>query len=178
MRPTLILAGIVLGVVVYWYLRSRSEPTITTQDAIAEMKSRAQLAVATAETEYDADLDYSPDSVETVESILAQLHQQHSESPISEADLIRHALKWGGYVGEVIKRVRTAEWQIDSEVGGEGSLPIVYEDDGESFPVRWCYKRIVNGTEDNVWHKFKVFVLNRDSLKAQDTSGPENEGES
>ena len=72
-------------------------------------------------------------------------------------------MKWGGYVGEVIKRVRSAEWKLDSDVGGDGSLPIVYDDNGESFPVRWCYKRIVSGDEDNVWHKFTILVTNRDT---------------
>ena len=177
MRTALILIGLVLGVFIYAWLRPRSEPKLTIQDAIAEMESRAKQAVLDAKSEYAANLDYSPASVETVESILAQLHQQHIENPISEAELIRHALKWGGYIGEVIKQVHTAEWQIDSEVGGEGSLPIVYEDNSESFPVRWCYKRIVNGEEDNVWHKFTVFVLNRDSLDKQDGSGAEDEGE-
>jgi hypothetical protein len=27
----------------------------------------------------------------------------------------------------------------------------------------WCLKRIVNGPEDNVWDKFNLLVVNRDS---------------
>ena len=64
-------------------------------------------------------------------------------------------------MGEVIRRVRPCRWAVDSRVGGEGSFPVVYENGDESYPVRWCYKRIVNGEEDNVWHKFTLSVLHR-----------------
>jgi hypothetical protein len=163
MWPLILVAAVLLCG--YWYLRvqPRTNRSLTAQDVIAEMQSRAQLAVKDAKTEFDAVLDYSPESVETVESVLAQIHNSHVANPIPDAELNRHALKWGGYVGEVIKRVRTAEWKLDSDVGGDASLPIVYDDSSESFPVRWCYKRIVNGDEDNVWHKFTILVMNRES---------------
>jgi hypothetical protein len=149
----------------YWYVRvrPRTQDSLAAKDLVAEMQSRAQLAVNDAKIEFNADLDYSPDSIETVDSILAQIHNAHVATPLSDAELNRSALKWGGYLGEVIKRVRAAEWRLNSDVGGEASLPIVYEDNSESFPVRWCYKRIVNGDEDNVWHKFTILVTNRDS---------------
>jgi hypothetical protein len=163
MWPYVLLAAAILCD--YWYLRNRpgTSQSLTTQDVIAEMQSRAQLALTDAKDEFDVVLDFSPDSVESLESVLAQIHELHAANPIPDAELNRHALKWGGYVGEVIKRVRTAEWKLDSDVGGDASLPIVYDDDSESFPVRWCYKRIINGDEDNVWHKFTLLAINRDT---------------
>jgi hypothetical protein len=153
----------------YWYLRvrPRKSQTLTAQDVIKEMQFRADLAVKDAKNEFNVVLDYSPESIETVESVLAQIHASHAANPIADAELNRHALKWGGYVGEVIKRVRPAEWKLDSKVGGAGSFPIVYAEKGESFPVGWCYRRIVNGDEDNVWHKFTTFVMNRDAASGE-----------
>lgn len=177
MRPFLIFVALFLGVVIYLSLRPRSGRPLTTPETIAEMQSRAQIAVTDAKAEFDAELDYSPESVETVELILATVHQQHVEVPISDIELTRHALKWGGYVGEVIKRVRPAEWKPNSKIGGEGSFPIVYEDKNESFPVRWCYKRIVNGEADNVWNKFSLLVLNRDLMDQRDVDFAENHAE-
>jgi hypothetical protein len=164
-RIWLFIVVVALLLFAYWYLRVRpgTNRTLTTQDVIADMQSRARLAVKDAKTEFNADLDFSPESVETVESVLAQIHNLHAANPIPDSELNRHALKWGGYIGEVIKRVRTAEWKLDSDVGGAASLPIVYDDARESFPVRWCYKRIVNGDEDNVWHKFTILVMSRDA---------------
>lgn len=164
MWPLIVFAVAIVGV--YWYLSVRpgKPPSLTTQDVIAEMQSRAQRAVTDAKNEYDVVLDFSPDSVESLESILAQIHASHTADPLSDVELQRHALKWGGYLGEVIKRVRTAEWELDSQINGEGSLPIVFEDNsGESFPVGWCYKRIGNGDEDNVWTKFTLLVVHRDT---------------
>ncbi|PQO33258.1 hypothetical protein C5Y96_10415 [Blastopirellula marina] len=157
-----IAVALVIG---YWFLRRQqnADRPLTDQDAIAEMQSRAQRAVADAKSEYGVDLDFSPDSIQSLESILEQVHQSHAANSISETELTRHALKWGGYLGEVIKQVQTAEWKLNSQINGEGSLPIVYEDESESFPVAWCHKRIVNGDEDNVWTKFTILVVNRDA---------------
>jgi hypothetical protein len=162
----LALAVAIFLCALYLFAKSRSvstHPTLKSSDVIAEMRSRAASAVADARDTFSADLDYSSDSIEEVERILDKIHQQHLKNPIGKSELNRLGLKWGGYVGEVIKRVKKAEWQLDSKVGGPASLPIVYEKSGESFPVSWCLKRIVNGDEDNVWSKFNVLVLNRDS---------------
>jgi hypothetical protein len=150
-----------------WYrLRRPSTPQLTRQDVAEEMKLRAKLAVDTAATDFDVTLDYTPASIEKVEGILARIHDQHSASPLERAQLTKQALKWGAYVGEVIKTQKRSEWALDSAVGGPGSLPIVYDNKSESFPVRWCYNRIVNGREDNVWHKFTIIVLDRENFEA------------
>jgi len=41
---------------------------------------------------------------------------------------------------------------------GPDSYPIDYEGH-QSFPVGWCGRRILNGDEDNVLHKFRILVL-------------------
>ena len=35
---------------------------------------------------------------------------------------------------------------------------------GDSFPMGWCEKRIVNGDEDNVWVKYTVLKQNNGSV--------------
>ena len=163
----MMLAAIVIFVfAIFLFAKSRSTPKhemLSNADVIEEMKERAASAVEDARDKYSIELDYSSDSIEEVERILDKIHRQHREEPIDNAELNRLKLKWGGYVGEVIKRLRKAEWQLDSKIAGPGSLPVVYEKSGESFPVMWCLKRIVNGPEDNVWDKFNLLVVNRDS---------------
>lgn len=158
----LVLASV--SVLAWWMSHRRSSSKLSARDVIAEMQLRASQAVEEASSKHHVKLDFTPESVERVESILADLHDTHRRSSIDDQKLVKEALKWGGYIGEAIKRQRTSEWAVDSAVGGPGSFPIVYADEDESFPVRWCYKRIVNGAEDNVWHKFEILVLNRDDL--------------
>lgn len=151
---------------IFLFAKSRStskHETLSSAEVIEEMKARAASAVVDARDTYSIELDYSPNSIKEVERILDKIHRRHREEPIDNAELNRLKLEWGGYVGEVIKRLRKAEWQLDSKIAGPGSLPVVYENSGESFPVMWCLKRIVNGPEDNVWDKFNLLVVNRDS---------------
>ena len=163
----MMLAAIaIFAFAIFLFAKSRSAPkheTLSNADVIEEMKVRAASAIVDARAKYSIELDYSSDSIEDVERILDTIHRQHVQDPIDDAELTRLKLKWGGYIGEVIKRLRKAEWQLDSKIGGPGSLPVVYEKSGESFPVMWCLKRIVNGSEDNVWDKFNLLVVNRDS---------------
>jgi hypothetical protein len=156
-----------LALMAFYVWRQSQRPpapsTLTERDVADEMKLRAHEAVHSAANEFGIRLDFTPESVEQVESILAKIHERHAAAPLSDSDLIKESLKWGAYVGDVIRRVRSARWGVDSVVGGPGSFPIIYEDSGESFPIRWCHKRIVNGEEDNVWHKFTLLVIERDA---------------
>jgi hypothetical protein len=154
-------AAIVLAAVVWFLSRPRApERAITDSDVGAEMAVRAAQGKSDAEKTFGITLDDSPESVAHIEQILGQIHDRHAQSPLSDQELTKAALQWGAYVGEVICSVKPAQWKLNSDVGGAGSLPIVYEDmTAESFPVRWCYNRIVNGEEENVWHKFSVLVL-------------------
>jgi hypothetical protein len=140
--------------------------TFTDRDVATEMRVRARQAVETAAKEYHTVLDFSPNSIEKIEEILSKIHEHHSQSPLSDSKLTQEPMKWGGYVGEVIKTVRPGRWALKSEGNGEGSLPMVYEDKSESFPVLWCYNRIKNGEEANVWHKFMMLVVDRDKPDA------------
>ncbi len=119
-------------------------------------------------------LDFSIDSIKSVEQILAQVHDQYAKEPTSiSADGLARA--YGAYVGEVIGRSNPgARWQKGDEMG-EATYPIVWGP-GHSYPMAWCYRRITNGPVDNVWDKYNV-------LKEQKTgqlhvSGPRVVGDS
>jgi hypothetical protein len=121
------------------------------------MQIIAQQAAKRARQEFQVDLDFTPASIEKVEGILARIHETHLKTPMSEKDLSLLALRWGAYIGEVLKRVRPGKWQRDSEGAGPNTLPVVFEPGTEAFPNSWVYKRIADGPEDNVLFKFQVF---------------------
>jgi hypothetical protein len=142
-----------------WYRWHDNNRRLTNNDLAREMEVRATNAVEIAASEYGIIIDYSPDSVAKVEEILGRIHEQNSNKPLSKNQLVVESLRWGGYIGEVIRRMKPCHWELDSKIAGAGSFPIVFDSEKhETFPVGWCYKRIVNGPEDNVWHKLHFLV--------------------
>ena len=132
------------------------------------MAEHAQEAVANAEAVHGVHLDYTPESIEKVEGILAAIY---SSSPrglisrllgrgLSDDEAARLARMYGSYVGESLLRKWGGHWEKDHPVAGPGSYPITCRGH-QSFPLGWCYKRLRNGPEDNVWHKVLVIYLHQ-----------------
>jgi hypothetical protein len=117
-------------------------------------------AVKDAEKENKIKLDYSPQSIEKVEAVLGKIHEQYTKDKLSIA-VNGLAMAYGAYIGEAIRRSEPgSKWERDHPVGGEKSYPLHWKG-GESFPCGWCFKRITNGPEDNVWHKYQMLKEQR-----------------
>jgi hypothetical protein len=61
----------------------------------------------------------------------------------------------------VARRVRGGEWRRDSTHAGANAHPLVFGEQNEVYPCAWCFRRITNGSEDNVWVKFMLSVNER-----------------
>ena len=124
----------------------------TTDDLIQYLSSGA---VDDARINHQIHLQYSIDSIHQVEALLGQLHEKYLKDPQSIA-VNGLSSAYGAYIGEVIRRTELgAHWERDHEVAGEKSYPLT-SGGGASFPMGWCYKRIVDGEEDNVWVKYSM----------------------
>lgn len=101
-------------------------------------------------------LDYSVESIKTVEQILGRVHAQWVKDP-STVSAKGLGSAYGAYIGEVIRKSEPgAHWERDDEMG-EKSYPIIWGPTaGHSYPMAWCYHRILNGDEDNVWVKYRA----------------------
>lgn len=124
------------------------------------MAAYAEDAVDHARVNFSVALDYSPESVREVERILEQLRVAMRGFIVrlfrlgpSDDDVRKMSMMYGGYVGEVFKRVRGGDWTIHSEHG----LALVR---GEEviFPHERVHKRLVNGAEDDVWSYFQIIA--------------------
>jgi|SRR5919109_1364638 hypothetical protein len=134
-------------------------------DIDAYMAALSARAVDRAKSSYGLSLDYSPDSVKSVERILGTKYDLQKSQPMTESEIVDAGHLWGAYIGEVMKRIHPARWNRDSVAGGKDSLPIVFLDTHEeSYPCAWVYHRLKNGDEDNVWMKF-YFVTQPGGLK-------------
>ena len=119
------------------------------------MRVVAKEAVRRANAEHNVDLDFAASSIKHLEEMLGKIHCGHMKKRLSEKDLSLQSIRWGAYIGEVIKWVRPGKWKRDSEQAGRGTMPVVFDSSNEAFPCSWVYKRIADGPDDNIVFKFQ-----------------------
>lgn len=138
-----------------------SKPTVNDM-----MESYAQDAVDFAQNNFKITLDYSPESIEYIEKIAAQLEASIPKSKFarlfkkgpSDEEIDQVCKMLGGYIGEVYRRERNGEWGFNQDVA-PGNLVIELKcGDLAMFPPAKVHKRLVNGAEDNLQSYFTVMV--------------------
>jgi hypothetical protein len=138
-----------------------SNPAPSTQPAEEKpdvaMKKMAQTTVDSIRTIYHVELNYSTESLSNLEKVLSDMHDEHVHTPIREQGLRIRSFAIGAYVGEVMRRRIGGHWQEDKSATGD-NLSLVLPSGTEAFPLSWVYKRIVNGSDDNIEHKVAVVL--------------------
>jgi hypothetical protein len=123
------------------------------------MVAYAQDAVDHAQASSGVALDYSVESIKSVEEILETLHaalprgfwgKLLGRGP-SPQDVDQVCKMYGGYVGEVIRKAGGGEWISDTEIVPGQKTICLRNGTRRIWPVAKAYKRISNGSEDNVW---------------------------
>jgi hypothetical protein len=152
---TVAVVLLVLATFFVWQIRDRRAPKRQFNSTQQFIDFLASEAVKDAQKENHVNLDFTVDSVKSVERILGALHDVYMKAP-SSISVKGLSSAYGAYIGEVIRRSEPgARWERDDDAGGEKSYPIIWGP-GHSYPMAWCYRRIVNGEEDNVWVKYSV----------------------
>ena len=126
------------------------------------MAAYAEDTVDFARNNFGISLDYSNDSVRLVEAMAETLVQARPKSFVSklfrkrptdeETQTVCKML--GGYIGEVYRRAKGGDWGINDEFQALG----VQQGDNWIFPPAKVYKRLTNGSEDNLWSYFSVLT--------------------
>lgn len=125
-------------------------------------------AVNDSRQQNHVELDYSIESIQLVDDALGGMHTRYVKNS-SSVSVNGLASAYGAYIGEVIRRSEPgAKWERDDPVGGENSYPITW-DGKHSYPMAWCYRRIVNGSEDNVWVKYQALKDGRSKSPTPET---------
>ena len=119
-------------------------------------------AVKDAQTGNGIKLDYTPESIKTVDKILGKLHQQYVQAP-SSISVRGLSAAYGAYIGEVIRKTEPGSHWLRDDHLGEKIYPLVWGT-GHIYPMGWCQKRIENGDEDNVWLKYTVLKEKRQAV--------------
>jgi hypothetical protein len=140
-------------------LRKRLESTAF-PDLAAMMEGYAQAAVDLARKEFRRELDFSADSVDTLDDILIVV----SESP--EKDLDFEVRLWGSYLGEVLRRRYVGGWEMTQYPGGTVAVPAVDVRGSRLFPLMKVYRRLTAGEEEDL-RSFYTMVTERLGKPAQ-----------
>lgn len=125
------------------------------------MEAYASDAVKAARNNFNVELDYSPESIKTLEDLLGRLYpavrrgwfRQLFRIGMSDEQLDTICKMFGGYIGEVVRR---RKWAIVKNPLGTEKVIALVNGEEKIFPPSKVYKRLVNGEEDNVWHYFQV----------------------
>ena len=133
-----------------------------------KMRLMAEQEIIDSWRGFKVPLDFSDGSIQALESVLDRMTHSPQIQSTTEKDLRAEALIAGAYVGEVIRRNHQGIWAIDSYKAAELSFPINHGS-GVEFPCTWCYKRLKNGPEDNIWDKYRIFVLGETNVSGDYT---------
>jgi hypothetical protein len=125
-------------------------------EAAGLMAEYAQDAVDMARDKFEIDLEYSLESVESLNIILqAQFDAMPTGWQLlyrrrpSKRKLRTQAKTWGGYLGEVIRRQWGGQWLEPSDGPFKGGLTLLVQGTMLS-PIARAHKQLVNGAEASV----------------------------
>jgi len=148
----------------------------------ALMKQLAEDTVAWVRDSYEANLDYSEESIEIVERLLEELHNElprtetgellGDESSTDTIDAICNMV--GGYFGETIKRHHGGEWTINN-LAAEQPMVCLQIGTVSLFPTAKVYKRLAYGSSDNISFFYSTLKNHLHQAEAEGESGLESD---
>ncbi len=108
------------------------------------MEGYARAAAAHARAGFDRELDFSAESIDTLDDLLVLV----GESP--ELDLDFEVRLWGSYLGEVLRQRYAGTWEMTPYPGGAVAVPAVEVRGSRLFPLLKVYRRLTAGEEDDL----------------------------
>lgn len=124
---------------------------MSAHDSVDSMaRAYAEEAVASAR-EFNAQLDFSENSLMELETILAQLAGNALGDDLSET-----CKTWGSYLGEVVRRRFGGEWSIETYPGKQFATLTLNVNGNKLFPSIKVHRRLTEGDGENVWEFYRM----------------------
>jgi len=108
------------------------------------MEGYAQAAAELAKGEFGQKLDFTSDSIDSLDEILVLV----GESP--EIDIDFEVRLWGSYLGEVLRRRYAGSWEMTQYPGGVAAVPAVELRGSRLFPLMKVFRRLTEGEEEDL----------------------------
>ncbi|HLI02781.1 MAG TPA: hypothetical protein VKU93_00810 [Terracidiphilus sp.] len=140
----------------------------TFPDLETMMEGYARAAAEVAQSQFRRTLDFSAESVDRLDEIVAMV----GDSP--EVDLEFEVRLWGSYLGELLRRRYAGSWEMtvypgslpDSRERSPVAVPAVEVRGSRLFPLMKVYRRLTMGEEDDL-RAFYTMVTSRLGNPAQ-----------
>lgn len=136
-------------------LESASYPDLGTM-----MESYALAAAELARSRFRQALDFTSDSLDSLDEILVLV----SEGP--EFDLDFEVKLWGSYLGEVVRRRYAGNWEMTMYPGENTAVPAIDVRGSRLFPLMKVYRRLTIGGEEDL-QAFYTMITGRLGNPAQ-----------
>lgn len=136
---------------------------VSSNDPIAiKMERFANQAVIDAWKRYRIKVHPGVHSIRAFEGYLDEVSKAPGFITSSESDKRAEGLIAGAFIGESIRLTHGGQW-LEYAPGLTNAGPYVLKlPSGHSiWPVTWGLKRLINGPEDNIHHKYTLLVLKR-----------------
>ncbi len=70
------------------------------------------------------------------------------------------AKMFGGYIGETVRIKWGGEWHINTEITPGNGIYALSVSGKEIFPCVKVWKRLINGSEDDIWFYYQALFKN------------------
>ncbi len=107
----------------------------------AIMSAYAAEAVRVAASEHRVRLDFSLDSIASLETLLAGQ---------AAADLEYQSKTWGSYFGEVLRKRWGGEWSLTQYPNAVAAVPTLEVNGSRLYPLMKVYRRLTMGDSENL----------------------------
>jgi hypothetical protein len=134
---------------------------ISAKDLLSvKMERMAEQAAMDAWSRYHIHVYIDVQSLQDFERYLDLVSQSSQFQNYSPKDKQAEAIIDGAFVGEAIRRTHGGFWMEKPDIPDAGLFPL--NTDGKiNYPITWCLKRLVNGSEENIYKKYVFFILQR-----------------
>jgi hypothetical protein len=118
------------------------------------MKAYAEEAVRLAAADHGMALDFTPDSIPRLETVLS------ARTPVPDAEQEEATRLWGAYYGEIFRRKYPGEWimavypgQLNSgrsDAGTELAMPVLDIAGSHVYPLLKIFRRLTIGPSEDL----------------------------
>ncbi len=117
------------------------------------MADCASDAVVTARDEFELELDFSANSIATVDDILLGFVDKYHDKALEDDAVFTLCNVFGAYVGETFKRHVGGTWRYDQSTPSAPYVLLVLGERSYAF-AGICYERLVNDSQISVQSYF------------------------
>ena len=117
------------------------------------MRESAEDAIRTSREEFDIALDFSPDSIALVDTVILKFLDTYNEQALEDKAVFTLCNIYGAYIGETFRKLAGGQWQYNLQHEEAPSIMLMYQEKTFAF-AGICYERLVNDSNVSVKRYF------------------------